>query len=70
MRHDLRESINLQDAILYLKPAAVPLAIYAGKTMVDVLRAKLRTWMQDKPQIPEVVLYDAEGKIIEKITRK
>ena len=55
---------------LFLAPAAVPLAKYAGKKLMDVLADLLQTWLQEKrPHIREVVLYGPDGKVI-KISTK
>src|SRR5438552_2508035 len=61
---DLAESVDFQTTALYLAPVAVPLASYAGRKLIDVLTDLLREWLQERPQIPEIVLYDANGKII------
>ena len=67
---ELLESVDWPLTTLFLAPAAVPLTIYAGKKLIDVLVDLLRAWLQERPQIPEIVLYDADGRIIKKVSRK
>jgi hypothetical protein len=67
---DLAESADFQTTALYLAPVAVPLTVYAGRKLIDVLAHLLREWLQERPQIPEIVLYDANGNIIKKVSRK
>ncbi len=64
------ESDHWPITTLFLAPAAVPLAKYAGKKLIDVLADLLRTWLQERPSIPEVVLYGPDGKVIKKVSRK
>ena len=63
------ESDHWPITTLLLAPAAVPLAKYAGKKLIDVVVDLLRTWLEERPSIPEVVLYGPDGKII-KVSKK
>jgi len=53
---------------LYLAAASV--AKYAGQKLVDVLTDLLRGWLLRKPEVHEVLLYDSDGNVIKKVTRK
>jgi hypothetical protein len=61
---ELLESDHWPITTLFLAPAAVPLAKYAGKKLIDVLADLLRKWLQDKPHISEIELYGPDGKMI------
>jgi hypothetical protein len=65
---ELVESANWPITTLFLSSAAVPIAKYAGKKLMDVLADLVRAWLQDKQHIQEVVLYGPDGKIV-KVTK-
>ena len=69
MQVELAESANWRITTLFLAPAAVPLAKYAGKKLIDVVVDLLRTWLKEKQHIPEVVLYGPDGKVV-KVSKK
>ena len=64
--YELAESENWHPSLstLSFAVAAVPLAKYAGRKLIDVLVDLLRVWLQTHPQTPEIVIYDADGKAI------
>ncbi len=66
---ELVESDHWPIVTLFVAPALVPLAKYAGKKLIDVLADLVRTWLRERPSIPEVVLYGPDGKVI-KVSKK
>jgi hypothetical protein len=65
----LTESAHWSEPILVIAKSAVPVALYAGKKLTDLLIELLREYMKRKSSVSEIVLYDAEGNEI-KIPRK
>lgn len=68
VRQQFQES-HWSPVILVVTPALVPVVKYAGRKLTDLLVDLLRDWIKKKPEVSEVVLYDADGNEI-KIPRK
>lgn len=55
------ESADWPVTTLFVKTTAVPLGIYAGKKLIDVLTDMVRDWLKEKSRVTEVVLYEPDG---------
>jgi hypothetical protein len=55
------ESADWPLTTLFVKTTAVPLGIYAGKKLIDVLTDMIRAWLQQKSRVTEIVLYEPDG---------
>lgn len=55
------ESADWPVTTLFVKTTAVPLGIYAGKKLIDVVTDMVRDWLKEKSRVTEVVLYEPDG---------
>jgi hypothetical protein len=68
---ELLESVHEHWPIttLFISTGAVA-AKSAGKKVLDVLADKLKSWLEQKPNVKEITLYGPDGEVVKVVKKK